>query len=213
MRSGLLAGILLLLGVLVPAGARAHPHVWIDGSARFQFNASGQVDAVTIIWRFDDLYSAFAIQGADADGDGETTAEELAGLGSTNVDYLKQWGYYTDLIADGAKVELGTVSSFSNRNDDGVLVFSFTLPLAVPVDPRRQRLRMSSVDPSYYIAFQNDADRPAVAAGPIPAECRVATYGPDEVPETVSDSQAMSLATDRSWASSFAPKVAIECGN
>ncbi len=213
MRSRIFAGILLLTGISVATGALAHPHVWIDSSARFQFDRSGQVSAVTIIWRFDDLYSAFAIQGADGDQDGITTAEELTALGSINVDYLKQWGYFTDILADGEKVAVGTVDSFSNVNDDGILVFSFTLPLATPVDPRSQRLRMSSVDPSYYIAFQDDPDRPAVATGAVPADCRVITFGPDETPQTVSDSLALSLAADKSWASSFAPKVAIECGD
>jgi len=211
MRSRSLAATGFLLGTVLTSGALAHPHVWIDSSAQFRFDGSGQVRAVTIIWRFDDLYSAFAIQGADEDRDGVTTAEELTALGSINVDYLKQWDYFTNILADGKKVAVGTVDSFSNVNDDGILTFSFTLPLVTPVDPRQQRLRMSSVDPSYYIAFQDDPDRPAVATGDMPSECRVVTYGPDETPATVSDSLAMSLAADRNWASSFAPKVAIEC--
>ena len=213
MRSRPLAAIGFLIGIFMANGAQAHPHVWIDSSAQFRFDTSGQVRAVTIIWRFDDLYSAFAIQGADEDRDGVTTAEELTALGSINVDYLKQWNYFTSILADGEKVAVGTVDSFSNVNDDGILVFSFTLPLVTPVDPRQRRLRMSSVDPSYYIAFQDDKDRPAVAAGDMPPECRVVTYGPEETPQTVSDSLAMSLAADQSWASGFAPKVAIECAD
>lgn len=211
MRSRSLAAIVLLLGTVLTVGVRAHPHVWIDSSATFRFDASGQVRAVTLIWRFDDLYSAFAIQGADGNRDGVTTPEELTELGSINVEYLKQWNYFTNILADGAQVAVGTVDSFSNVNDDGILTFSFTLPLVTPVDPRQQLLRMSSVDPSYYIAFQNDAERPAVATGDMPPECKVATYGPEETPKTVSDSLAMSLAADQNWASSFAPKVAIEC--
>lgn len=213
MRSRSLAAIVLLLGTVLTSGVQAHPHVWIDSSATFRFDASGQVSAVTIIWRFDDLYSAFAIQGADEDRDGVTTAEELTALGSINVDYLKQWNYFTSILADGEKVAVGTVDSFSNVNDDGILTFSFTLPLVTPVDPRQRRLRMSSVDPSYYIAFQDDPDRPAVASGDMPSECHVVTYGPEETPQTVSDSLVMSLAADQSWASSFAPKVAIECAD
>jgi len=213
MRSRSLAATGFLLGTVLTSGALAHPHVWIDSSAQFRFDGSGQVRAVTIIWRFDDLYSAFAIQGADENQDGVTTAEELTALGNINVDYLKQWNYFTNILADGEKVAVGSVDSFSNVNDDGILVFSFTLPLVKPVDPRRQRLRMSSVDPSYYIAFQDDPDRPAVAAGDMPPECSVVTYGPEETPQTVSDSLAMSLAADQNWASSFAPKVAIECAD
>ena len=213
MRGFSFLGALLALAMLATSVATAHPHVWIDSSARFQFDPSGKVSAVTVIWRFDDLYSAFAIQGADENRDGVTTAEELTALGSLNVDYLKQWDYFTNLLADGAKVATGDVSDFSNINDDGVLVFSFTLPFVDPVDPRQAGLRMSNVDPSYYIAFQDDKERPAAAEGPIPATCTVATYGPDETPQTVSDSLAMSLAADRTWASSFAPKVAIECSN
>lgn len=191
----------------------AHPHVWVGTTAEFQFDASGLVAAVKVIWRFDDLYSTFAIQGADADKDGVTTHAELVALGGENVKFLKEWNYFTDLRIDGTPLDVGDVVSFDNRDDDGILEFSFTLPLDYPVDPRKHRLRMASFDPSYYVAFEIDSAHPATASGPVPEGCGVFTYGPDETPKTVSDSLAASLAADQDWAAGFAPKVTVECGD
>ncbi len=190
----------------------AHPHVWVGTSAEFLFDDAGMVAAVKVIWRFDDLYSSFAIQGADADKDGVTSHAELVALGRENVKFLKAWNYFTDLRIDGTPLDVGDVAAFDNRDDDGILEFSFTLPFDYPVDPTKHRLRMASFDPSYYVAFEIDAAHPAAATGPVPDGCGVFTYGPDETPKTVSDSLAASMAADKDWAAGFAPKVTVECG-
>lgn len=191
--------------------AVAHPHVWIEASSAVIFNDTGQVRAVKVIWRFDELYSAFAIQGADQDRNGETDQHELDRIAADNVKFLKEWDYFTNLKINGAKAELGEVTEFGNRNDDGVLEFSFTLPLAHPADPASHVVSYTSYDPSYYVAFELDSERPPRTAGPAPAACRVASYAADEKPKTVADSLVSSLTQDESWAEQYAPLVRVEC--
>ncbi len=43
----------------------AHPHVWVPSSAQLVFT-HGTITAVRSTWTFDEMYSAFASQGLDA---------------------------------------------------------------------------------------------------------------------------------------------------
>ena len=63
---------------LVPALAQAHPHVWVDAAAEMLFDDKGRIAAIRHHWRFDEGFSAYALQGLDTDRDGKYSAEELA---------------------------------------------------------------------------------------------------------------------------------------
>ncbi|ADZ69246.1 DUF1007 family protein [Polymorphum gilvum] len=98
---GLVAAALLCVP-LVPAGA--HPHVFVEARTQLVFDDSGGAVAVHQVFRFDDAYTAFAIQGFDTDGDGIFSSEELADLAKVNVDSMEEYGYFT--FGDNARVEL-----------------------------------------------------------------------------------------------------------
>ena len=51
--------------------AVAHPHVQVQASANLLFSQTGQVTGIQHHWQFDEAYSAFAVQGLDANGDGK----------------------------------------------------------------------------------------------------------------------------------------------
>lgn len=208
-----LSSLALAAGLTVGGSgtALAHPHVWVETSSEVIFDDAGKVSAVKVVWRFDQLYSAFAIQGADQDRDGETDGKELDRVAAENVKFLKEWDYFTYLKVNGVKAELGEVTEFGNRNDNGVLEFSFTLPLAYPADPASHVVSYTTYDPTYYVAFELDPKRPAQTAGTAPATCRVASYAADEKPKTVADSMVSSLTQDQSWVEQYAPLVRVEC--
>ena len=84
--------------------ALAHPHVFIEAKAEIVYDGKGNVVAIRHHWRFDDAFSAFAIQGLDANGDGKYTREELSELADVNINSLKDWGYFT--FGDDTKVEI-----------------------------------------------------------------------------------------------------------
>jgi ABC-type uncharacterized transport system substrate-binding protein len=67
----------------------SHPHEWVDVASEVLFDAQGRVTAVRHHWRFDEAFSAFAVQGLDTDSDGLYSAEELAPLAQENVESLK----------------------------------------------------------------------------------------------------------------------------
>ncbi|MEC9346420.1 MAG: DUF1007 family protein [Pseudomonadota bacterium] len=203
----------LLALPLLGSVAAAHPHVWISSSGEVIFDDRGEVSAVRVAWRFDELYSAFAIQGADTDKDGTTSAAELKALAEQNVTFLKEWDYFTYLKIDGIKAEIGPVTEYDNTVDDGVLTLSFVMPLAYPADPRKHRVAFASYDPSYFIAFEVDRDREPQAHGAVPEGCRVTAYGPDEAPQQVADQLIQALVQSGDWAAQYAPVVRVECGD
>ena len=55
--------------------------------------------AVRNIWQFDEAFTAFAIQGLDADNDGKLSDDELAPLAKVNVDSLREYAFFTWLTA------------------------------------------------------------------------------------------------------------------
>ncbi len=91
----------LMLSVVVVA---AHPHVFVEARSKLVFDENGQAVAVNHIFRFDDAFSAFAIQGFDTNGDGVYSREELAELAQVNIESMADFGYFT--FGDNTRVEL-----------------------------------------------------------------------------------------------------------
>jgi len=97
-----LLGLLCLL--ISSAGVHAHPHVFVETRSKLVFDDAGQAVAVQHIFRFDDAFSAFAMQGFDTNGDGFYSREELSELAQVNVDSMADFGYFT--FGDNTRIEL-----------------------------------------------------------------------------------------------------------
>ena len=94
-----------LTGLLIAAGAAsAHPHVWVTMKSEVVYGPDGSITGVRHAWTFDDMYSAFAMQGLESKKKGEFTREELAPLAQVNVKSLKEYDYFTYAKANGKNV-------------------------------------------------------------------------------------------------------------
>lgn len=82
--------------------ALAHPHVFIEVRTKLLFEGGG-LTRIAHVFRFDDAFTAFAIQGFDANGDGHYSREELAELAQVNVESMAEFGYFT--FGDNTRVE------------------------------------------------------------------------------------------------------------
>lgn len=121
-----IAAILAML-VLGAAPALAHPHVWITMRSDVIVTPDGKVTAIRHHWAFDDMFSAFALQGIEAKKKGEYTRAELAPLAKVNVESLKDYDYFTYATADGKKLELKEpTSDYWLDYADSVLTLNFT---------------------------------------------------------------------------------------
>lgn len=169
----------LLFVLILTAPALAHPHIWVDATAVVGFDAQGRAAAVSHVWRFDEAYSAWAVQGLDTDGDGVLTEEELQPLADDNMDGLSQYGYFTFGSMGDTEIGFGHPSNARMRFEDGVLILSFTVTVEPPSAMQGQ-LEIDVGDPEYYAAFTFEgAD--AVRLEGAPAGCTVDVNLPKEI--------------------------------
>ena len=163
---------LLIAGFLqLPAGAHAHPHVWVDAASEIVFDGKQRITAIRHHWRFDEGFSAYALQGLDVDRDGTYSAEELEPLARENVESLKDFGYFTSLRIGDYQAGYSSPTDYSLDLMDDRLLLHFTLPLAIPVKTNGTAV-LEVGDPEYYVAFSLPS-REAVRLVDAPAGCRL----------------------------------------
>ena len=137
--------------------AHAHPHMWIDGSLDFDFNASG-LSGVKVRWVFDAFNSAEMLTLWDRDGDGQLTGGEVELVRDSGFAHLYDNGYFILAQTTGSELEIPVAGSFNTRVDDGKLIYEFSVPLQVRwnlVDG----LTLGFFDRSYYIDFASVSER------------------------------------------------------
>lgn len=201
----------LVVSVLSSA-ALAHPHVWITMRSDVIVSSEGKVTAIRQHWTFDDMFSAFALQGTESKEKGKYTREELAPLAKVNVDSLKEYDYFTYASADGKKVELGEpTSDYWLDYADSVLTLNFTLPVKTPV--KAKELKIDIYDPTIFIDFEFAKDDPAKLVGG--RHCKMDVVYPREM--TYAEGKALSdIPADQpnltmAWGARFANKLLVHC--
>jgi len=159
--------------------ARAHPHVWVKATSELIYAPDGRVTGIRQHWVFDDMYSAFAVQGLKGKEKGKFSRAELAPLAKTNVESLKEFNYFTYATADGKKAPFtDPLPDYSLDYKDAVLTLNLTLPFKQPV--RAKDLKIEIYDPTYFIAFELAKQAPVHLVG-APAQCKLAVELPREL--------------------------------
>jgi hypothetical protein len=125
--------------------ADAHPHVWLTFKSEMVYGPNGALAAVRHVWTFDEMFSTFATQGLDKNGDGKLSREELAELAEVNVTSLKEFDYFTVAKAGGKPVPFEPPTDYWLEHANSQLTLHFTLPVkagaASPDLFRRLQLR------------------------------------------------------------------------
>jgi ABC-type uncharacterized transport system substrate-binding protein len=147
----LTAAAIAALGVLAPQQALAHPHVLIEGRNAVLFDDAGQIKALKVEWLFDEMYSAWAIDGLDANKNGTYEPDEIKELGTANVTNLKEYAYFTYATAKGQKLEFGDVTEYGITFDGTSLTLTMTLPFKTTVNPQADAFSFQVYDPTFYI--------------------------------------------------------------
>jgi len=200
-------GALVAVLALGSDRALAHPHVYVDVGADLEFDAENRLQAIRLTWAFDELYSVFAIEGMDADGNGIYDAAELTALTDINLTSIADYGFFTELTQGGERIPFDAPEDGTSVYEDGRLTLSFTLPLA---EPTSAPFALRVYDPEYYIDFDYLEEAPVTVAGS--DICKVVVSRPDDrsvygnLPESFFTSPEVALIGAR-----FASTASISC--
>ena len=143
----------IALLILMAAPAAAHPHVWIDSASEILFDKSGRMVAIRHHWRFDEGFSAYAIQGLDTNDDGKYSREELDPLAQVNVESLNEYEFFTFMTIGDRDIGFSDPRDYWLDLDAGQLTLHFTLPLTEPAKPDAAAI-LEVYDPEYFVAFE-----------------------------------------------------------
>jgi ABC-type uncharacterized transport system substrate-binding protein len=201
----------ILLFLLSVNCAEAHPHIWVTFHSEVLYAADGTMTGVRHAWTFDDMFSAYAIQGISHAKKGQYTREELASLAQVNVDSLKEYGYFTFARADGKKVKFSDPVDYWLEYKNAALTLHFTLPLKAAATAKVMQIEV--YDPTIFVDFEFAKDKPVSLSGA--PQCNL-TYDLPHQPTPAEQLRLSQLDSDPLDASStygetFANKMLVKC--
>jgi ABC-type uncharacterized transport system substrate-binding protein len=205
-------GFLTLIATLLvaPLAASAHPHVWVKAASELMYAADGTVTGVRHAWTFDDMFSTYALQGIETKTKGVYTLEELAPLAQTNVESLKEFGFFSFAKADGKKQKFNEPTDYYLEYKDTALVLHFVLPFKTPFKSRQMQLEV--FDPSYFVDFQLQ-DKDPVKLVAAPAGCTMTIERPSDgsaAAKKLGEDNFLDGSNDN-FGAMFANKVTVNC--
>jgi ABC-type uncharacterized transport system substrate-binding protein len=186
--------------------AQAHPHVWVVVTSQVVYDAKGAATGVRHAWKFDDMYSAFALQDLPRKDKGAFTREDLQGLAQVNIESLKESDFFTFAKASGKDVQFGEAADYWLDYKGEVLTLNFTLPFKTP--QQAKDLTVEVYDPSYFVAF-DFAEKDAVALVGAPAQCKASIEKPSQDGLTSKLTESAFMAGNLGGI--YASKIAVKC--
>ena len=204
-----------LAALALTGAASAHPHVWVTVKSELVYAPDGSFTGVRHAWTFDDMFSAFALQGIAAKKKGEFTREELAPLAEVNVASLKEYDYFTYATANGKKLGFvdppaGHYLDFDQK--ETVLTLHFMLPLKQPL--KAKSLTVEVYDPEFFIAF-GVAEKDAVKLVGAPAQCKLTAGKPQEMSAALAQQFGRLAAGQRdptlTIGAEYANRLSVKC--
>jgi ABC-type uncharacterized transport system substrate-binding protein len=199
---------------VAPSPVQAHPHVWVTASATLNFAGSFSADSLALTLILDEMTSAFLLEGLDADGNGVYDRQELRDLAKENATSLAEFGWFTELVADGAPVGIREATGYDYRYEGDRMVLILELALARAVDLSAEKVELRLYDPSFYVLVELDEAEPIRVDGVAPELCHAEIGPPTTLAEGVSLSDTMLEALDPSAnvGRDYAEVVVIGCG-
>jgi ABC-type uncharacterized transport system substrate-binding protein len=211
------AAIRALLALLLAGGvalgavpAQAHPHVWITAASELIYAPDGSITGVRHAWTFDDMFSTYALQGLETKTKGVYSREELAPLAQTNVESLKEFGFFTFAKADGKKEKFQEPVDYFLEYKDAALTLHFTLPLKTPVKPKQ--LAVGVFDPEFFIDFGFAKKDPVKLVG-APVGCQMQFQRPNDGSAAAQKlgEQTFTGGDNSNYGAMFANKITVDC--
>jgi len=188
----------------------AHPHVWVTAASELIYGPNGSVTGIRHAWTFDDMFSTYALQGIVAKKKGAYTREELAQLAQTNVESLKEYGFFTFAKVDGQKQPFLAPTDYFLDYRDSTLVLHLTLPFKTPI--KTKQLVVEIFDPTYFVDFALQKRDPIRLVG-APASCSTTIQRPND---GAAGAQKLGEANflngnNSNYGAMFANRIIVDC--
>jgi ABC-type uncharacterized transport system substrate-binding protein len=208
------AAALAILGLLAPAAASAHPHVWVTFEIEIVYGKDKAITGFRHHWTFDNMYTTFAIQGLDKNNDGKYDRGELQELAKVNISSLKEFDYFMFPKVKGKLVDREEPRDYWLDYANGVLTLNFTLPLAAPIPASEVKdFSVSVYDPSFYVDFSPAKTNPVRLIG-APATCTPVVKSPKTdgiVAQRLGEAFFTNPVAANSVAAQYAKIISITC--
>jgi len=147
-----LSALAALLAV-TSAAAFAHPHVFIDNRMTVQFD-SGRLAGISFHWAFDDMFTQMILTDFKPEADGSFSPAVTAGIKSGAFDNLENYHYFLAFFIGRKPLKKFRIERFAPSVVEGrQLVYSFFVPLELPVTADEQEIRVTVYDDTYFVAF------------------------------------------------------------
>jgi len=197
-----------------PVPASAHPHVWVKFHSEIVYAPDGGMTGIRHAWTFDDMFSAYALQGIKHAVKGQFTREELASLAQTNMNSLKEYDFFTFAKAGGKKIKFAPPVDYWLEYSNSTLTLHFTLPVS-PADRAPQKdMQVEIYDPTIFVDFEFAKEHPVSLAG-APGSCRLTLGLPHEPSaaerKRLSQLDDQPLDASSTYGETFANKIMVEC--
>jgi len=180
MRRAVLALIVLLL---TPGLARAHPHVWIEHRLDVVLNGAA-LHGLHLTWTFDEMYSSMIKEDYTATKDGKIGPADIKRIERDAFSNLSNYNYFVEASLDGKALKFSKVEAFDVRVDgQGRLVYDFTLVIDKPKTAAANELKYALFDPEYFIEFVLAGQSPVKVTGNPAATCNPVRRVPRSSPQ------------------------------
>jgi ABC-type uncharacterized transport system substrate-binding protein len=156
------------------------------------------------------MFSTYALQGIETKTKGVYSREELASLAQTNVESLKEFGFFTFAKADGKKEKFQEPVDYFLEYKDAALTLHFILPLKTPVKPKQ--LVVEVFDPAFFIDFKYADKNPITLVG-APTSCQIKFQRPNDGTAYAQQlgEQNFTDGANSNYGMMFANKITVDC--
>lgn len=149
----------LVLGLLLPAGALAHPHAWIDLRMGLVFDDAGNLASMEQSWRIDPTYSHMLLEDLTRDLDGATGIDAaLEHAAERMLGNLAAYDYFTELNLGDERLDVPQARNARLTLEDRRLHLRFELPLDGHDITAGDAFTYRVFDPEYWIEIRHDPD-------------------------------------------------------
>jgi ABC-type uncharacterized transport system substrate-binding protein len=144
---------LIVVVVCLAAPLWAHPHVFIADRLTVVFD-KGVLQGISFEWTFDDVFSSMILTDYNPKHNAQLTEAQNAAIKAGAFDNLVSYHYFLAFWIGGKPLKSFSVERFTAIVKDGrTLVYTFFVPLNVPVHAAEQTVLATVYDDSYYVAF------------------------------------------------------------